>query len=289
MPDEILLLPLAEILAQYPDDVEGVDVSWWQGRMNWAITGSKVSFAYIRAGSINDVTGVCYTDYEFEYNADHAADHVDKVGYYWFMRPKWDPIKQADYFYNLTKNKPRSLPLACDIEVNGSAHAVKLFCERLYFLTGERPVIYTNPNTWLYKLTGDKDWAVVYPLWIANWDVNEPQIPPPWTEFAMWQYAVLPDGREYGAQSKSLDHNIGKHSFVYQDPPEPPDPPTAQEYEIVNCTWLNGRTETNSTKDNRVISMRAGQVVEKIDQDGRWVKVRYKGEFWMHSGYLEEV
>ena len=40
---------------------------------------------------------------------------------------------------------------------------------------------------------------------------------------------------------------------------------------------------------NRVLSMRAGQVVEKVEESGNWYRVRYNGEFWMYKNYLKEV
>ena len=68
-----------------------------------------------------------------------------------------------------------------------------------------------------------------------------------------------------------------------------PPPPVGEPHEIVKCTWLNGRSEPTSSTDNRVLSMRAGQVVEKIDEDGNWYKVKYNGELWMYKNYLQEV
>ena len=107
----------------------------------------------------------------------------------------------------------------------------------------------------------------------------------------MWQYAVLPDGKEYGAQSASIDHDIGKRSFIYQDPPEPP---TEQEYEIVKCRWLYGREKLSALGNagEAIVAIKAGQIVQGVDppeHDGKWVKVRWSGEVWMHGYYLEEM
>ena len=101
----------------------------------------------------------------------------------------------------------------------------------------------------------------------------------------------MPDGKEYGAQSASIDHDIGKHSFIYQDPPEPP---TEQEYEIVKCRWLYGREKLSALGNagEAIVAIKAGQIVQGVDppeHDGKWVKVRWSGEVWMHGYYLEEV
>jgi GH25 family lysozyme M1 (1,4-beta-N-acetylmuramidase) len=49
--------------------INGIDVSHWQGVMDWAkAKAAGVQFAIIRAGSIDANTGVCYTDYQYEAN-----------------------------------------------------------------------------------------------------------------------------------------------------------------------------------------------------------------------------
>jgi hypothetical protein len=110
--------------------------------------------------------------------------------------------------------------LWCDIEVAGDAAKVNAFMDlidRSGMLTG----IYTNPNTALYLLTGDKSWMAEYELWLADW--TAPANPPkPWTEWAMWQYAVKPDGKEYGAQSASIDHNYAQDWMILPVVPPPP-------------------------------------------------------------------
>lgn len=177
----------------------GVDVSKWQGEMDWPkARNAGAQFAYIRAGSIDSVTGVCYTDYQFERNADLAPQYMP-VGYYWFMRPNHDPIRQADYFLNLLASVPRQLEQVCDIEQPGPALAVKTFCQRL-----QDGMIYTNRNTVQYLLTGDKTWMGEFPLWLADWDAV-PSVFPPWVDYRTWQSGPEIRGYEFGAQSKEID------------------------------------------------------------------------------------
>jgi GH25 family lysozyme M1 (1,4-beta-N-acetylmuramidase) len=43
----------------------GVDVSHWQKRMDWQkAKDAGAEYAFIRAGSINNITGVCYTCFQ---------------------------------------------------------------------------------------------------------------------------------------------------------------------------------------------------------------------------------
>jgi GH25 family lysozyme M1 (1,4-beta-N-acetylmuramidase) len=45
------------------DFLLGTDVSKWQGDMNWEKADSAgANFAFIRAGSIDNISGNCYTD-----------------------------------------------------------------------------------------------------------------------------------------------------------------------------------------------------------------------------------
>ena len=80
--------------------------------------------------------------------------------------------------------------------------------------------INTNPNTVLYKLAGDKSWMVDYDLWLADW-TPPANVPLPWTSWGVWQYAVKPDGKEYGAQSASIDHNYAQDWMILPAVPPP--------------------------------------------------------------------
>jgi lysozyme len=147
--------------------IEGIDVSKWQGEMNWAkARDAGARFAFIRAGSCNSVNGICYADHQFGRNSEIAPRYMP-VGYYWFFRPKHSPQRQAEYFVNYILLAERSLPAVCDIEVLGEASRVRQFCELVSNDLGEKIMIYTSPNAWRNYLIGDKSWASEYPLWIA--------------------------------------------------------------------------------------------------------------------------
>jgi len=93
----------------------GIDASKWQGEMNWSRARSAgARFAFIRAGAIS-TAGDCYTDYQFERNSQLAPEYLP-VGFYWYFRPQFDPIKQASYFCSLIRSKPWKLPPVLDLE-----------------------------------------------------------------------------------------------------------------------------------------------------------------------------
>jgi len=203
--------------------LNGIDISKWQGKMDWAkAKAAGVQFAIIRAGSIDNTTGVCYTDYEFEANVAGCKAQGIPYAFYWFFRPNHSVTKQAEYFLTLAAGKyddRMAIDLWCDIEVAGDAAKVEAFCELLCqkAVTG----IYSNPNTIKYLLTGNKAGLVDFDLWLADW-TPPADVPLPWTEWAIWQYAVKPDGEEYGAQSKSIDHNYAQDWLI--DTTDEPDP-----------------------------------------------------------------
>ena len=49
------------------------------------------------------------------------------------------------------------------------------------------PVIYSNPNWWQACTGNTKAFAVSDPLWIADYDVASPAIPPGWAGYTFWQ------------------------------------------------------------------------------------------------------
>ncbi len=48
------------------------------------------------------------------------------------------------------------------------------------------PIIYTDPSFWKQYMS---DEFGEYPLWIANYNVQEPIIPSAWEDYTFWQYS----------------------------------------------------------------------------------------------------
>ena len=104
----------------------GIDVSKWQLQMDWHKARSAgARFAFIRAGSISNLPGECYTDFQFERNAKIAPEYFP-VGFYWYFRPQHDAIKQASYFCNLIRQKRYLLPPVIDLETDGGLSASEI-------------------------------------------------------------------------------------------------------------------------------------------------------------------
>jgi len=202
----------------------GFDVSKWQLEMNWHKARSAgARFAFIRAGSISTIGGVCYTDYQFERNSRIAPDYMP-IGFYWYFRPQHDPIKQANYFCDLIMNKRYLMPPVLDLENNGDTlandrmtpyeitQAAKIFIIRVYERLGVWCLLYSR-SLWLNENTiEDEIWNLV-DYWVARYKrLNNPWadgacIPRDFKDWRVWQYSAGGNGRgpEFGAKSRSID------------------------------------------------------------------------------------
>jgi len=65
-------------------------------------------------------------------------------------------------------------------------------------------IVYTSPGWWNQRI-GRQDWAAEYLLWVAHWEVNEPQLPAGWFDWWGWQWKVTDGAGAWGVQSERLD------------------------------------------------------------------------------------
>lgn len=200
----------------------GIDVSWWQGEMDWykSVSGGA-KFAYIRAGSCQAVDGVCYTDFQFERNAGIAVNYLP-IGFYWYFRPNWSPVQQAQYFVDLIGYRKWCLPPVIDVECSGDCSpaqvkdAIKLFLYQIYHFLDVDCVLYTRAEWWNRCVSPDDLWRDL-PLWVARYTTqplpwgnegDDPDVTPrDWQVWTLWQHSADNNGRgkEFGAQSASID------------------------------------------------------------------------------------
>ena len=173
--------------ATLDESLDGIDVSHWQGSIDWAaVRGSGVDFAFIKA-----TEGGTYTDPRFARNWAAAADAGVMRGAYHYFRPNVDPVTQAENFLRAARIGPNDLPAVLDVEtsdgVAGDAllRAVRTWLETVERATGKRPIVYTYPDFWNRYASGP---VGPYPLWIANYGRDQPLVPIGWTDWTFWQY-----------------------------------------------------------------------------------------------------
>jgi lysozyme len=171
----------------FDDTVDGIDVSHWQGAIDWAaVRGSGVDFAFIKA-----TEGATYTDPQFARNWAAAGEAGVMRGAYHYFRPGTDPVKQAENFLRVARIGPNDLPAVLDVETSeglaGDAllRAVRTWLETVERATGKRPIVYTYPDFWNRYAAGSPG---PYPLWIASYGRDQPLVPIGWNDWTFWQY-----------------------------------------------------------------------------------------------------
>lgn len=260
----------------------GVDVSRWQGDINWQQMADRgVKFAFIKL-----TENTTWIDTMAGANMDGAEDAGILRGGYHFYRPLADWRAQAEHFCDVLEQVgPLELPPVIDLEIREGANSnlaarVRAFAELVTQRIGRRPIIYTNfyyANDYLQGL-GD------YDLWIAQYtDRVAPAIPTNiWQAWKFWQYTSSGDGRWYGASSATLDLNRfnGDEAALraYAGAPQEPPPPSDT---FVLSSPYNLRSAPRTDPDARIITLPAGTRLRVIGEaegqvvngSGRWLLV----------------
>jgi lysozyme len=169
--------------------VEGVDVSYYQGTIDWnAVKGAGLGFAITR---ISDGTG--FMDPKFDQNWQGIKDAGMVRGAYQFFRPAQDAAAQA----NLVVQKLGTLgvgdlPVTLDVEVADGvspgtiAAKIQTWVDIVQQGTGKAPMIYTAIGFWNSGVASTAYGNL--PLWVANWGVTCPNLPSGWNDFVFWQW-----------------------------------------------------------------------------------------------------
>lgn len=198
--------------------VLGIDVSKWQGQMDWAqACEAGARFAFLRAGSIDAVYAQCYEDYQWARNSVIAPRFMP-CGCYWYFRPNLNPAKQANFYLELVRGKDFKLPLVADVEEAGGLNSTQvalnlaLFIETIHALTGKYPLIYTRGEWWNSHVADSPLWDKCG-LWIARYhpSLSGPWAdgkykPRDWSEWRFWQFSADGNnrGHEFGAESDDI-------------------------------------------------------------------------------------
>ena len=178
--------------------IKGIDVSIIQGNIDWsALAASGIQFCIIRCGVGN--SGI---DSNYIKNVAGAQAAGLKVAAYNFLyplppqagNPSRDPVAQAQMH---AKAAGSVSVICCDLEWPTQPDWAKWGCSAAQIgewtvaylqayqsLTGITPLVYTYPD---FARQVNLPAAVGnYPLWIASYEPT-PNIPKPWTDWAIWQ------------------------------------------------------------------------------------------------------
>ena len=183
------LLPAALALTPVSDNqTAGVDVSVFQGSVDFpAARSGGVRTVYIRASYGYD--GV--DDY-FRAHYRGALDAGLHLGFYHYLTAVTEDgaREQARFIAGLIDGLSYDCRPALDFELSGlspaQAGAVALaFLEELETLTGVTPMIYCDSDAANHLMD---DAVARYPLWVADWEVDSPQVYENWASWTGWQY-----------------------------------------------------------------------------------------------------
>lgn len=172
-------------------EIQGIDVSSWQGDIDWAKVAAKgIKFCILKAGGSDSSTR--YKDKKFERNYAGAKANGIKVGCYYFNGASCTSsaagIADAQHFLSLISGKTFDYPCFSDLEAptsatkQGNTDAVIAFCQTVKnagYLTG----VYASDisgfkdrldlgridamglDKWVARYGSSPKYATVYQIW----------------------------------------------------------------------------------------------------------------------------
>lgn len=188
----------------------GIDVSSYQGNINWASVAPHIDFVYAKA-----TEGTYYTNPDFSNQYEGPYNNGVIRGAYHFAIPNDTAgSTQADYFIahgGGWSGDGLTLPGALDIEYNpygsecyGLSQAsmvswVHSFVNEYAAREGVYPTIYSTTDWWKTCTGNSGAFGSNDPLWIANYSASGGgPLPAGWGFYTFWQYAD--SGSEPGDQ-----------------------------------------------------------------------------------------
>lgn len=216
----------------------GIDVSRWQGNVNWAaVAADDVSFVMLGTRSKGIV------DPYFHTNVQGASAAGLKVGAYIYSLATTPDMarEEADFVLSLVKDYPISFPIAFDAEDSATlgtlppaqvSEIINAFCQRIAD-AGYYPIVYAND----YWLSNKIDLSNMhYDVWVARYEAKHVYSNP-----IMWQ--VTSTGSINGINGNvdidflykdltpklpgNMWRTIGGKTYYYQN------------YAIQKNTWVN--------------------------------------------------
>lgn len=192
--DNVDRYPLMRPWQPTPTYLNGVDVSHWQGNINWLeVYSAGYRFVFVKASE-----GVGWADPNFVANMENGRDAGLFMGAYHFARTDLgnNPEDEAYYFINVASGYlcEGFLRPVLDLEVGSSlgkealSNWVRTWMETVKNETGIEPIIYVNSN---YANNYLDESIAHYNLWIAHW-TYDPSTPPNtgiWNSWDFWQYS----------------------------------------------------------------------------------------------------
>ncbi len=190
--------------------VRGIDVSKWQGKIDWSkVRSAGISFVMIKA-----TEGTTVVDRYFKQNILGAQAVGIKVGAYHYAHPDNDPILEVDHFIKTITGFTLDLPPALDLEVNKGLNKKQVTSFAVSWLReierriGRKPLFYSY-TSFIRSYIGKE--LEAWPLWIAHYEVLQPGKNGVWDQWMVFQYSSK--GRIDGIEG-DVDLNVMEESFL---------------------------------------------------------------------------
>ena len=203
-----------EVESPFPDKyaVRGVDVSRYQGNIDWEVLASQdVTFAFIKA-----TEGSSHQDPCFQQNWENSQKSGVYVSAYHFFSYESSGETQAQNFISTVGKTDGTLPPVVDLEFYGEYYddplskqeTRKILSDLLTTLEAYyevKPIIYTTPRAYYSYILGGGFGE--YPLWMRDVHME------PFVRWTFWQYSdqgMLEgyDGLQHDQTENFIDLNV---------------------------------------------------------------------------------
>ena len=223
----------------YPYIYYGIDVSKYQGSINWnGVASSGIEFAIIRAGTTNRQDANYSTDINWNKNYTEARAAGLKVGAYYYCGAgnESEFISNAKSFVNDLGRRKMQLPVFIDVEVSnaqmnmGKNELTKCLLSAMKVIesAGYTPGVYANKNWFTNYIDVEALRNSGCVIWWAQYPSGTYAVDPLNYDKSgvckIWQYSDK--GRVNGI-SENVDLDVSYYNFDLNDPiniPIPPDP-----------------------------------------------------------------
>lgn len=190
--------------------VRGVDVSTYQGEINWEVLSSQdIDFAFIKA-----TEGSSLVDPHFSFNFTEAQKCNIAIGAYHFFSYDSPAETQAENFINTVEPFEGMLPPVIDLEFYDNYEKdpptreyvdeqLSIMLDTLEVYYGLKPIIYATEKSYELYLSGD---YAEYDVWIRDVyfdpDLSDGR------EWTFWQYTNREKLEGYHGREKYIDVNV---------------------------------------------------------------------------------
>lgn len=189
MPMYILIAPVYAFGPSSSNIYDGIDVSGWQGNIDYSgVASSGIEIVYMKASE-----GTSFVDPYFNQNYTNAKANGLKVGFYHYLTASSnsEAVAEANFFVSTISGMTPDCRLAMDFESFGNLSAEEIneigltFMQTVENLSGKEMVIYSDTSNASNIFGGG---LTNYPLWVAQYEVEEPTPNGNWDSWVGWQY-----------------------------------------------------------------------------------------------------